>query len=438
MQVTSAHARVERQNRQRTALIIGFAVLLGLLSAALYLMPWSSRDLDVGFTDEARRNPFLAAETFLNQFDVTVNAENGLALLDELPPTSDVLLIASSRRSLSERRVNALIDWVDAGGGLIVVASDLYDEDREDKGDRLLDYFGVWLYEGEATGAADAQTETSAGDAEDPTEADVDDAEADAEDSQSRTFADVLLAANRPADNCQNRAGLTPVNIDGEERELFARLSAQHHLWFEESQDYAYAANDIGAQLVYIEYGAGTLHVLTSLRQWRNRQIGCFDHAHLLRSLTEEIDTLWLLFNTDIEPLHLIIWNKWRVAVCLAFAWLLFWLWRSAYRSTRIEPEEPRERREVMEHIAGMSRFLYQQKEPALLLSGLRADCYRGDPAEPGEQQRLAATIAGWADQLNIDEARIRWALTADIARDSKELTNAVALLQKIRAVAKQ
>ena len=445
--MTDQTSKAEARSRQNTILIAVAIGVIGTLSLVLYLVPWVTTEVDIGFSDEARRNPYLAAEDFLGRFDVTVKTENGLALLDELPSTDDTLLFASSRLSLSERRVDAITDWVYDGGALIVLASDLYDEDREDKGDRLLNRFGVWLYEGEAENSendtdtlaeiiAEADVEPTAQVPEEAPEEAPEETKTQSKESDSKarkSFGDILRGSGKPTDRCLHKSGLTSIDFEGEPQELQARLSSRRHLYFEDDQEYAYAANDTGAQFVYVPHGQGSIYVLTTLNQWRNRNIGCFDHAHFLRVLTENTSTLWLMFNTDIEPLHLLIWKHWPVAVFLAFIWLALWLWRSAYRSTRIESENPSERREVMEHIDGMSRFLYQQNELQLLLSGLRADCFNGNPKEPKNQERLAQEISRWAQLLNINEKRIHWALTADIGRDGNALTKAVALLQKIR-----
>jgi len=439
--LNSPLSKTQLRSRQNTLLIGALVSIIAVLCAGLYAVPWTSKILDIGFTDEAKRNPYLAAEQFLTKFNTPVKTETGLHLLDDLPPTHDTLLIASSRRNLSERRVNELIDWIDEGGTLIVLASDLFDEDREDKGDRLLDRFGIWLYEGEAS-----DTEANSSESEAPADETDQDSSKEtnkgtnnevSDEATTQSFADALFELENKGNNCKVNLGQTVVSVAGEERDLLVEFSSTRHLWFEDDQDYAYSYNDIGAQLVSLSHGQGWLYVMTSLAQWRNSNIGCFDHAHLLRALTDREQTLWFLFNTDIEPIHHLIWQQWQVAVTLALVWLGLWLWRGAYRTRRIEPEDPHQRREIMEHISGMSRFLYQQQELDQLLAGLRADCFQGDTNLPGDKDQLAREIARWADQLDIDKQQLHWAMTAKLTQDSNALTDAVVLLQKIRNISK-
>lgn len=424
-------------NRRLKAVFLGvFVVTLVLVGAALYFTPWVSEEIEIGYSDEANRNPFLAAESFLNELDVRVKTQNGLTLLDNLPPIDDSLLIASSRRSLSERRVNDLTNWVHSGGRLILLASDLFDETREDKGDELLNNFGIWLYEGEpspdvgaeidSTDQASTQKEESSDELTDSDEAE-----------PPKSLIDILRSLENTDAGCSAGDGLTQTTIDGEARDLVVDMPTTRHLYFEDNQGYAWAGNSTGAQLVYVEHGDGSLYVLTSLNQWRNRRIGCFDHAHLLRVLTESTKTLWLMFNTEVEPIHLLIWNRWSVAVAFLAIWLVLWLWRNGYRTVRIEPEEVSERREVIEHIGGMSRFLYQQKNTVLLLSALRAECIAPDLGVMHKQRQLRADITRWSKQLGVSEKQIQWALTAKIPREGKKFTDAVALLQKIRELPK-
>ena len=136
----------------RSALGTWCMVTLLVLGAAgvLYFAEWVETTSNDGYSADAIRNRYLAAERFLDRFDIKIASRDGLNLLDELPPTSHTLLIASSRRSLSVRRVANLNSWVSAGGRLILLASDFWDEDQLSSGDSLLDGLGVKVMEPDA------------------------------------------------------------------------------------------------------------------------------------------------------------------------------------------------------------------------------------------------------------------------------------------------
>ena len=109
-----------------------FGLIVAAAGIALYFTPWVEKAVDNGYDTEALRRPYLAAEQFLAEFAVEVKAKDGLELLDDLPPLDHTLLIASSRRSLSERRSEALMAWAAAGGRLILVASEKWEDVAED------------------------------------------------------------------------------------------------------------------------------------------------------------------------------------------------------------------------------------------------------------------------------------------------------------------
>lgn len=373
---------------------------VGLLALALYLMPWVTKDIDMGYSEAATRNPYLAAERFLEALNIEVSKETGLSSLDQLPSVEDTLLIANSRRHLSERRLDNLTGWVKRGGGVIVVATDFYDEDEASSGDQLLDDLGIWLLPSEYEGSGKARV--------------------------------------NPAEECAVDDRLTAIQFEGKQQPLQVQLTNHSYLYFDDQPSYISASNAAGIQMVYAPLGQGYVYVLTSLTHWRNRNIACFDNAHLLRSLADEDRTLWWLANTEIEPIYALIWQHWPIAVCLAFLWLAMWLWRGAYRHARIEHEEVAPRREVLEHITGMARFLHQQGELDALLSGLRRQCVPGDPHDDGLQTRYAQHIEQWALQLNKNPALIRWALFGKVSKDPNDLSKAVTLLQKIKKLAER
>lgn len=299
---------------------------------------------------------------------------------------------------MSERRLNNLKSWVKQGGGLIVVATELYDEEEQSGGDELLDELGISLF---------------------PTESKVSD-----------------VAPGTATDPCERDSSLVAVPFEGDPQPLLVHLPSTRYLYFEDQPTYISAANISGAQIVYAPLGEGYVYVLTSLSLWRNANIVCSDNAHLLRTLTSEEHTLWWLRNTEIEPITELIWQNWPIAVGLAGLWLVLWLWRSAYRSTRIELEEVVPRREILEHITGMARFLHQQGELDALLSGLRRDCLAGDPADERWRTQYADRIHQWSVELNTTDELVRWALFGRVSSDPVNLSKAVVLLQKIRELA--
>ena len=65
------------------------------------------REIETGFSAEARRNGFLAAERFLRRLDIDAESVSGRELLRDLPAPNDVLLV-NGLGPLNQQRREAL------------------------------------------------------------------------------------------------------------------------------------------------------------------------------------------------------------------------------------------------------------------------------------------------------------------------------------------
>lgn len=95
-----------------------------------------------GFEGEAKINHLLAADHFLQRMgQVTEKTDLSHQAIAQLT-ADDVLLIMGHRMSLDNKRSAMLMDWVSAGGHLIITAKLYYGEGRKVR-DHILDPLGV-------------------------------------------------------------------------------------------------------------------------------------------------------------------------------------------------------------------------------------------------------------------------------------------------------
>jgi len=94
---------------------------------------------------QARRNDFLAAEMFLGTMGADVESVSGRSVLHDLPSTDDVLVINHFDGSFSDERFNVFLDWILAGGHVVISTDQFWDEERGLSGNALLDFFGIQL-----------------------------------------------------------------------------------------------------------------------------------------------------------------------------------------------------------------------------------------------------------------------------------------------------
>jgi len=384
--------------RVKPGWILGVLLLIAL--GVLYFSPWVEVARDLGFTDAAHRNPYLAAESFIGEFDVEVRTRDGLQVLDELPPSEQTLLLSSSRRSLSERRSSGLLDWVRDGGRLIVVARDLWDFDIGESGDELLDELGVQLHETENTEAARVE-------------------------ETSESFLKNLIGNSQ----CDSSSGFARIQFSDEEQAVAIASHLSRFLSYDGEYEVFYAESEVGPQLLYINVGDGAVVVLTTLGLWRNTRIGCVDHAHLLRWLTEDRSVLWWLSNTEMDALPILLWQRWPLAIILTFVLFGLWAWRGSTRVLTPGASERTKRRQLMEHIDGIARFRWQQRDATQLVHALRGEVLKGSSikSRDGTELQTLARNAG----VSLREAQR--VLFDDLTDDSRDFTNTVKSLQRLR-----
>ncbi|MCZ6889570.1 MAG: DUF4350 domain-containing protein [Gammaproteobacteria bacterium] len=383
-------------------------VMAGMLLVActvmLYLIEWVEVGQGTMYSDEARRNPYLAAAKFAERLGVTVHRVDGLKLLDELPSNDDVILFASSRRALSERRLDSLMDWVAEGGNLILLATGFWDDELGAVADPVLGRIGIAMH---------------------PVS---DEAEA-AEDRLQVELTEIAIEAIDHDVLCGPAQSLVAMNFeDNDDGQLIAALTSDRYLKYQGDASVGWAANGSGYQLVQVSVGDGWVTALTSLRLWRNRIIRCNDHAHILRLLVGEGRSMWWLFNTEMPPLWELVWENHRTMVMALGLMLVLWVWHQTFRAAPATALEKTQRRAVLEHVTGVARFLWQQRRGDALLAALRQEVIAG---------RRGAALKRWVDEVarlsEYDAETIMAALQEPVGTDSDRFVRAVRILQGLR-----
>ena len=278
-----------------TRLAVGGLILIGLALAGTWFLRNFERhtyEVDEGYSTQARRNPFLAAERYLRRLGAEVTSVAGRGPLRELPPTSDILIVNNLGPLNADRR-SALQAWVEAGGDLVVTGLQTSDPD-ETRPDDVLATFGVRLLE------ADGDVPKT---------------------DDGRVLVDLTFGDHpRPL-----------------------RLSAPARLYLQDQEDRAQAAGaaeDGRYRLIQIPLGAGRITVSADNRFLTNAGIGEHDHAALLARVATRPGggRIWLLYDSGMPGLLDVLWRAapWALAsgtlLVICFLWHLGW---------RLGPEQP-------------------------------------------------------------------------------------------------
>jgi len=310
------------------------AIILALVGVLLGLGAWGfTRNYGfgpervwVGFSGEARVNPFHAARLLLERLEFKVEQKADFSKLGALPPGA-ILVLAADRSELDPTSARSLLSWVERDGGQLIIGAE-----RELPHDALLDRINV-----QATWTAERETKAPS--------------------------AQAVIDRLPLADGTQLRVDLLPSPV-------LHDLDEDADAWRFESRG--------GLRILQFGWGEGQITVFSTLRPFTNAEIGRLDHAELLAQMTQHEDGPGEVF--IIRYLESPSFPGWLAehapaALVATALFLLVWLWRVVPRFGPLEPSPVPDRKSLLEHIRAVGRFYSDQRELGQLLQLLRADC---------------------------------------------------------------
>ena len=417
-----------------------FGLVLALLTVAICVLgywqtDWVEKEIDAGYGEAAERNDFLAAELFLARLGLEVETVTGMTLLDELPSTDDMLFLSAPRESLSARRREALTDWVERGGELLVVARSVYDRERERSDDALLDGLGVFLLGPDAE-AADAEETAESPKPAEPSAPEggpadrlaTDEEGGDAEASQEahpRTLAE-LLSATRDPQTClevgeQVGEQLDEVSVGGLGRILLELSSVNELAVNEEDLEAAYFSKR--DQVLSLPVGEGRVIAVTSASPFANRRIGCHDHAFFLWFASRHSNKVWLLHDPDVPSLGELVWRELPASTAAGLLLIVLFVASHSLRFGVPEASDEAPRRELREHLEASVTFQFRKGDFEGLFERLRADLIRRGPIDSDR----------WAERAGISSEEARHVLVEPVPRKRREILKRIRTMLRMR-----
>jgi len=306
--------------RRLVWLIVGGVLSIGTLLAVIWFynnFELAEREVVSGYSQEARRNPFLAAERFLRRIGREAASVSSTDLWRNLPAGDDVLVVYRYVPPAGAERQQMLRAWIEAGGHLIVGADSTLrvgkDKDRRIPG--LLAELGVRVHE-DAPGLM-------------PT----------------------LAAQER-------------IEIDFAETEQPVGVMMSTQRYLEDSDDQASAGVVLGEGygLLQYEVGEGLVTVLADNTFLTNRRIGDEDHALALALLVGigPKGKVWLVHDVVMPSLLDLVWQYASHALVALLVLVLLWLWQLSARLGPLLPPLQAPRRDISEHLAASANYLWR------------------------------------------------------------------------------
>lgn len=319
---------------------------VGLAAAAIAWLAVSTEWVEVEVKTpprgEAARNPHYALELLAGQLGARMDKRSSL---DTMPPPGARLVLSSFHWALFPDRKQRLRDWVQAGGHLIVPAG-LVDEPE-------LDWVGLELETHETPKEGRGKRRPR-------------------QESGCREVAAPADPAATPAPAQSLRLCVSPYPMELRPR---AGTAPQWLL-----------QGPAGVEFARVPAGRGSVTVYGPWTLLHNGELLRADHAVVAVQAMqlERGGLIWLVAEESREQLLLWTWRHGWIAVVLALAAALAWLWRSTVRFGPVGAVPPRERRSMKEQVAGTGAFLRHNAPQVLHAAQVRALHEMGRARMPG------------------------------------------------------
>ena len=387
-------------DKSRIALIVVLAMAVAGAGVAWFLHAYEKveRKIDLPAQGEAARNPLYALKKALQADGVKAESRQRLDLAAQPLGRHDTLLIFNDPRTMTPVESRRLLEWVAAGGHLLVRTPPLAGWDKEVSA-ALLD--------------------------------------------------DLAVVPMDDAPECE------PMLVEGQDHHV--EFCSGRRFTFDEVEP-ELSWGDLSAGYVYARLAHGEGHVdvladfdfLTNAGNTEraslleggagNRSGGLRDGQH--RALARQVlapnygqGTVHLVYAAQMPSLlRMVLQRGWPVWVPLALA-LLAWLWLRMQRFGPLRPSPAGERRSLLEHVRASGEHLFRYNKRAILYAAVRksflARLRRRDPvaaALSGEPQ-----VSAIAERLKLPADLIRTALQAPSSQDKPAFRNRISTLIQLR-----
>lgn len=356
-------------------LIIGLMTLAVLALAVWFFawLEWEEYEVDLGYSEEARRNPFLAAQQFLESRGLEARVINDLGVLNQMAykeraiGNNDLLILINAHRALTQQQSDNVKQWLETGGSLVLSTNNPFIDPHVAGEDALLRHFSIFI-----------QEEVDEDDDHDLDHKQEEDEEAvtpnaDSEDADGDQLDQDADARDEDEDDCHLIDQTSVVTSRGPSVDFEIGHLQGAPFYTEESLA---VVREDSPPHHYLEFhhGAGRVAVIADNNIWRNRIIGCFDHAYALGLLAQNRNTVWFVLNTEAPSIWLLLWRHLPLAVISFTLALLLWLWARGKRFAPVTPRQKIARRSFLEHVRAGADFLWRHRQQQQLVAQLRHD----------------------------------------------------------------
>lgn len=443
---------------------IYYAIIVVAAAVAITLFALSieryEEEKNLGWSRLALQNPYLAAVRLAEKAGMVVDTFDSYLTPKEME-SFGTLFIPDSGHLISSRRADELVDWVDAGGHLIVGAQN----PSASNVDWVLNYFGISASYGESEddGTRFESEKAGSGSAMSGDDSDL----GSQTEENEPPFSERLEKHNqqiRSGEREQRQKSLSVrerileferhvphsrmtslefTGVDGELRVIFPSHVVVDHPAirdpsFSEVAEYEviYAGGDqFGTRFIQVDIGAGLVTVLANPGIFGSNYIGYFDNAFLWETLAFNGERLGMLHGSKMPSLGQLMWKFMPETVMSFLVLLMLWLWRQLPRFGATHRLHYQTRRSILEHITAAAQYRWRGGWQAELLEPLQQEIQKRaerqipaySAAEPSEKRRILASAA------SISPESLAAAMQAGKGLSEEKFLQTVKVLQRIK-----
>ena len=357
-------------------LAIGGISLLALLTVYWWAITFELVEVKrrVNISEEIHRNPYLFASQYLETYGKKVSTFRSIMTINELTGDVDTLVLLDLNSNVTAQQYNILLDWIRAGGHLILEAEyPRGDFDEERKNMHLLQEFDL-----ELVSLSDLNDEYENDDEYANTDEEIcpqPDADHDSPPSE--------CSAPESSWNAWGTWNLVQVKMGAEQlaEVVFPANSVLIPEGEEPNREPSFYLGKESYHLVQKEMGAGLISIVsdadflsnpyissvvseeepldswTAISESWDLSIDKFDHAYFLWLLVGDSNTVWVLYDMYHPTLMSILWKYFPQAIISFLALLVSWLWWMNNSFGPLHWELAGARRSQLEHLHMSARF---------------------------------------------------------------------------------
>lgn len=390
-----------------TWIISGVILCLGLLGS--WLLTFANKsyyEKNIGATYEARKNPFLAAQFFLQKNNTEVSFDESFSRLDAPLDSNSSIIISNSLKPLSNARIENLKQFVQQGGHLILKATEFYDDERGTSDAPILQFLGVRLYpfQGWITQYKDADSDDTH----------VNETESTYTETTYDNISYLNIVPDQPATEVHFYQKATLMDTSG------------NALWIE--------GTDSATHLLRYAMGEGFITVLSDMSVWQNHRIDDVDHALFLYQLTQPSQSVIIIYNPQFDSLLSLLWQHGYYVVIALGCLIVMVIWHFQIKTGPVFAQFSNQNRQLLQHIKAAAEFKWQQKNGQQLLDTARHSIlktiqrkHRGFTNYTQEKQ-----LKLLRQHSTLDRQQLQLALFSE-PKDQKQFTQCIRSLQLLR-----